>query len=71
MQSSTLWNYDPGLAVDADPSSCSFTPKSRGQRWWQVELNDIFIVQAVAVTVGKGSYQQFTIFVIGKPTSCK
>ena len=35
-QSETLWSYDPDLAVDGDPNTCSFTPQSDVQRWWQV-----------------------------------
>lgn len=65
LQSSTLWNYEPGLAVDSDPDSCSFTPRSSEQRWWQVHLGDASTVQAVAITISPGSYQKFTIFVIG------
>lgn len=66
LQSSTLWSYDPGLAVDADPDSCSFTPRSPEQRWWQVHLGDAVTIQSVAVTISPGAYQHFTIFVIGK-----
>ena len=65
LQSSTLWNYEPGLAVDDDPDSCSFTPRSTDQRWWQVHLGDAVTIQSVAVTISPGSYQHFTIFVIG------
>ena len=64
-QSSTLWNYNSDLATDGDPDSCSWTPKSGGQRWWQVDLQDEFTVQAVAVTVEEESYQHFTVFIIG------
>ena len=66
LQSSTLWNYEPALAVDSDPDTCSFTPRSTEQRWWQVHLDNAAAVQAVAVTISPGSYQKFTIFVIGK-----
>ena len=38
-QSETLWNYDPSLAVDGDTNTCSFTPQSDVQRWWQVSSN--------------------------------
>ena len=38
-QSETLWNYDPNLAVDGDSNTCSFTPQSDVQRWWQVSLS--------------------------------
>ena len=37
-QSETLWNYDPNLAVDGDSNTCSFTPQSDVQRWWQVKM---------------------------------
>ena len=40
-QSETLWNYDPNLAVDGDANTCSFTPQSDVQRWWQV--SDFFL----------------------------
>ena len=68
-QSSTLWNYNSELATDGDPDTCSFTPKSTGQRWWQVDLQDEFTVQAVAITIAEDSYQHFTIFVIGSTCS--
>lgn len=64
-QSSTLWNYNSELATDRDPDTCSFTPKSSGQRWWQVDLEHEYTVQAVAVTIAQDSYQHFTLFVIG------
>ena len=35
-QSETLWNYEASLAVDGDANTCSFTPQSDVQRWWQV-----------------------------------
>ncbi len=65
LQSSTLWNYVSDLAVDEDATTCSFTPKSRSQRWWQVALDEPVTVQAVAVTITEGSYQHFTLFVVG------
>jgi hypothetical protein len=65
LQSSTLWSYDPGLAVDADPESCSFTHRANEQRWWQVHLGEAVRIQSVAVTITPGTYQHFTIFVIG------
>ena len=41
-QSETLWSYDAALAVDGDPNTCSFTPQSDVQRWWQVrEMRDV------------------------------
>lgn len=67
LQSSTLWQYSPDLAVDSNTETCSFTPRSSEQRWWQVHLgSDSLNVQSVAVTISPGSYQKFTIFVIGK-----
>ena len=66
LQSSTLWNYSPDLAVDANADTCSFTPRSNEQRWWQVHLGDKIKVQTVAITISPGSYQKFTIFIIGR-----
>ncbi len=75
LQSSTLWGYDPGLAVDGDPDTCSFTPRSSELRWWQVHLagaeggdgpGQSVVIESVAVTVSPGTYQRFTIFVIGE-----
>ena len=40
-QSETLWNYDPNLAVDGDSNTCSFTPQSDVQRWWQVSTKRV------------------------------
>ena len=101
LQSSTLWNYNPELAVgkkpyisfgswpywvrwfhgkinfqfqkwifsfsfsDSDPDTCSFTPRSSEQRWWQVHLGDALNVQAVAISITPGAFQKFTIFIIG------
>ena len=67
LQSSTLWNYSADLAVDSNKETCSFTPRSSEQRWWQVHLGDPNAnVQSVAITISPGSYQKFTIFIIGK-----
>ena len=44
-QSETLWNYDAALAVDGDPNTCSFTPQSDVQRWWQVKTNKQIKIQ--------------------------
>ena len=66
LQSSTLWNYSADLAVDSNGDTCSFTPRSSEQRWWQVHLGDPHAnVQSVAITISPGSYQKFTIFIIG------
>ena len=35
-QSDVLWSYKPGLAVDGDPNTCSFTSREESPRWWQV-----------------------------------
>ena len=64
-QSSTLWRYEPGLAVDSNLTSCSFTPRTTEQRWWQVHLGETYPVQSVAITIMPGTYQSFTVFVIG------
>ena len=70
LQSSTLWNYSADLAVDSNKETCSFTPRSSEQRWWQVHLGDPNAnVQSVAITISPGSYQKFTIFIIGKLNS--
>ncbi len=63
-QSETLWNYDAALAVDGDPNTCSFTPQSDVQRWWQVQLDGSPRVGSVAITISPGSYQHFAIFVV-------
>ncbi|XP_059089371.1 uncharacterized protein LOC131885361 isoform X1 [Tigriopus californicus] len=63
-QSETLWSYDPDLAVDGDPNTCSFTPQSEVQRWWKVHLIGTPPIGAVAVTISPGTFQQFTIFVV-------
>jgi len=40
-QSDTLWDYTAGLAVDGEENStCSFTPRTPDQRWWQVQLKE-------------------------------
>ena len=36
----TPCRYKPGLAVDGDSNSCSFTARtSTGPRWWQVAIS--------------------------------
>ena len=34
--------YKPGLAVDGDLNTCSFTSRKTGSRWWQVCPADFF-----------------------------
>ena len=47
-QSETLWNYDASLAVDGDANTCSFTPQSDVQRWWQVRSRSVMhVVQSL------------------------
>ena len=41
-QSDVLWSYKPGLAVDGDPNTCSFTSREESPRWWQVESLSFF-----------------------------
>ncbi|PNF36402.1 hypothetical protein B7P43_G16823, partial [Cryptotermes secundus] len=62
--SATLWNYRAALAVDGNPDTCSFTPRTAEQRWWQVDLGTDHHVGSVALIINKDSYQEFTIFVI-------
>ena len=38
-QSDVLWSYKPGLAVDGDPNTCSFTSREESPRWWQVQVD--------------------------------
>ena len=52
-QSETLWNYDPNLAVDGDANTCSFTPQSDVQRWWQV--SDFF---CSSFSIGAGNSRE-------------
>ena len=51
------------MAVDGDLETCSFTPRTLDQRWWQIQLKAT-VVQSVAVAISPGSFQHFTIFVI-------
>ena len=63
-QSVTLGQQVAGLAVDGDSSSCSLTPRTSEERWWQVKLFSPELVQAVSVTIQSEGQQHFTIFVI-------
>jgi len=38
------------------------------QRWWQVQLGVSIVVQSVVITITPGSFQKFTIFIIGELT---
>ena len=42
-QSDVLWSYKPGLAVDGDPNTCSFTSREESPRWWQVGSLSFFL----------------------------
>jgi len=63
LQSGTLLNYTPSMAVDGDMDTCSFTEANQDQRWWQTQIRDT-VVESVAVAISPGSFQHFTIFVI-------
>jgi len=63
LQSETLLNYAASMAVDGDEETCSFTPRTLDQRWWQIQI-EATVVQSVAVAISPGSFQHFTIFVI-------
>merc|ERR1712130_551830 len=64
-QSDTLWDYTAGLAVDGEENStCSFTPRTPDQRWWQVQLKEAINIESVAVAINAKTFQKFTIFVI-------
>ncbi len=64
--------------MDGDPETCAFTPRSSELRWWQVHLagleesqddkekKESVVIESVAVTISPGTYQRFTIFVIGE-----
>lgn len=52
--SATLWNYRPSMAVDGDGSTCSVTPRTSEQRWWQVDLEQETAVGAVSLQLGQG-----------------
>ena len=60
----TLGNHPAGLAVDGDSESCSMTPRTSEERWWQVQLFSPELVQTVSITLQSQSVQHFTIFVI-------
>ena len=51
--------------MDADPDTCSFSPRSSEQHWWQVTLAETFTIQSVAVSLTPETEQAYTIFVIG------
>jgi hypothetical protein len=52
--SATLWNYRAALAVDGNADTCSFTPRTPDQRWWQVDLGTDHHVGSVALIINKG-----------------
>jgi len=63
LQSETLLDYEALLAVDGNNETCSFTPNTVEQRWWQIQVPKT-LVDSVAVSISPGSFQHFTIFVI-------
>ena len=44
-QSDVLWSYKPGLAVDGDPNTCSFTSREESPRWWQVTTTKLIVTR--------------------------
>ena len=71
-------NFAPTLAVDggrqnsgkpeiyfllADLNTCTYTPATTEQRYWQVQVEHT-VIESVAVSITPSSHQQFTIFVI-------
>ena len=48
-QSDVLWSYKPGLAVDGDPNTCSFTSREESPRWWQV-ITMLMVMVMVVLT---------------------
>lgn len=63
LMSAQLWNYKPGLAVDGNTETCSFTPRTSEQRWWQVDLTVDQHIGSVALVISQGSKKKiFKIF---------
>ena len=73
---STLLQHWPWMEVDrtpftsakiilfaADPNTCTYTPATTEQRYWQVQVAHT-LIESVAVSITPSSHQQFTIFVI-------
>ena len=47
----------------SDLNTCTFSPVSTDQRWWQVQIPHTTI-ESVAVSITPSSSQRFTIFII-------
>lgn len=63
-QSGQFRQQKAGLAVDADTKTCSATPKTPSERWWQLSLGRSYQVTTVAVTIGVGVWHKFSIYVV-------
>ena len=50
-------------AVLSDLNTCTYTPASTEQRYWQLQVQQT-VIESVAVSITPSSHQQFTIFVI-------
>ncbi|CAG0917203.1 unnamed protein product [Notodromas monacha] len=71
-QSQTLYDYTANKAVDGDPETCSFTPRSQGMdgnKWWQLDLEALHDISAVGITMTPDTLQEFGIYVINKKAS--
>ncbi|KAL0268038.1 UNVERIFIED_CONTAM: hypothetical protein PYX00_010123 [Menopon gallinae] len=63
LMSAQLWHYTPDLAVDGNTETCSFTPKTSEQRWWQVDLTYQQHIGSVALVISRDAYHELTIFI--------
>ncbi len=64
-QSETLWSYDANLAVDGDANTCSFTPQSDVQRWWQVWITSMSMIANILWINNLGPSEWITACWIG------
>ena len=57
---------DGRLAVDGDARTCASTVQTNEARWWRVGLGSTHPIQAVSISVSRLSYQELTVFAVGK-----
>ena len=61
------------MAVDGNVSTCSSTEETADPRWWKLTIGEPQMqIKGISITLSpqlRNSFQEFTVFVIGKKLS--
>ena len=62
--------YSAKMAVDGNVSTCSSTEETADPRWWKLTIGEPQMqIKGISITLSpqlRNSFQEFTVFVIGK-----